>query len=107
MRIILPSLVLLSIALLVSGCATEVVELTHDGKSVRQIEPEEAKDCKFLKQVQAYTGTDSEDNLIATLRNKVGGLGGNAYVQLSTSESDSELGVKAEVYECPPKSDAK
>ena len=104
MRVIHISFVLLmSMIFMISGCAHEVVELTLDGKLVKQIEPEEAKNCKYLHKVQAFTGTDSEDNLIATLRNKVGGNGGNAYVHLSSSDSDTELGVEADAYKCPPK----
>ncbi len=104
MRVIYLCFILFSMVFVLSGCATEVVDLTREGEAVRQIEPEEAKDCKYLHKVQAFTGSDSEDNLIATLRNKVGGIGGNAYVQLSTSDSDTQLGVDADAYECPPPS---
>ena len=94
---------ILSMFFLIPGCAHEVVELTHDGKLVMRIEPDQVEKCKYLHQVQAFTGSDSEENLTNSLRNAVGAAGGNAYVQLSTSDTDTELGAKAEAYKCPPK----
>ncbi len=103
MRMLRLSFVLLSMVWLLSGCAHEVVELTHDGKLVMRIEPDQVEQCKYLHQVQAFTGSDDEENLNNSLRNAVGAAGGNAYVQLSTFDTDTELGAKADAYKCPPK----
>ncbi len=103
MRVVRISLALLCLCFLISGCTHEVVDLTHEGKLVKEIEPDEAEDCKYLRQVQAFTGSDSEDNLIATLRNKVGVAGGNAYVHLSSEETNTEMGITADAYKCYPK----
>ena len=103
MRGTLISFVLPSMVLLLSGCTHEVVDLTHEGELVKEIEAEEAENCKYIRQVQAFTGSDSEANLIATLRNKVGVIGGNAYVYLSSPDTFTETGITAEAYKCYPK----
>ena len=92
--------VLLSLVFLITGCAHEEVALTHEGKLVQEIEPDAAEDCKYIRQVQASTGSDRESDAIATLRNKVGAGGGNAYVNPTFSDSDSVTEVKAKAYKC-------
>ena len=103
MRGISICLVLLSMVFLISGCATDEVALTHEGKLVQEIELNEAEKCKYIRQVQASIGSDSESDAIATLRNKVGAGGGNAYTNPSFSDSDSVTEVKADAYKCYPK----
>ena len=100
MRRISICLVLLSIGILKTGCVHEEVALTYEGKLVQEIEPSAAEDCKYIRQVQASTGSDSESDAIATLRNKVGAGGGNAYTNPSFSDSDSVTEVKADAYKC-------
>ena len=100
MRSIFIFLVFLSMGFLITGCAHDEVPLTHDGKLVQEIETDVAKECKYIRQVQASTGSDRDSDVIATLRNKVGAAGGNAYTNPSFSESDSVTEVKAEAYKC-------
>ncbi len=100
MRRIFICLVLLSIVFLITGCAHDEIALTHEGKLVQEIEPNAAEDCKYIRQVQASTGLASESDVIATLRNKVGTAGGNAYTNPSFSDSDSVTEVKADAYKC-------
>ncbi len=92
--------VLLSIVILITGCAHEEVALTHEGKLVQEIESNATEDCKYIRQVQASTGSARKSDAIATLRNKVGVGGGNAYTNPSFSESDSVTEVKADAYKC-------
>ena len=103
MRVLSICFVLLSIGFLITGCAHDEVALTHDGKLVQEIEPDAAKDCKYIRQVQASTGSDSESDAIATLRNTIGATGGNAYANPSFSDSTSVTEVKADAYKCYPK----
>ncbi len=100
MRRIFICLVLLSIVFLITGCTHDEVVLTHEGQLVQEIEPNAAEDCKYIREVQASIGSDSESDVIATLRNKVGVAGGNAYANPSFSDSDSVAEVKADVYKC-------
>lgn len=100
MRRISICFVLLSIVFLITGCTHDEVVLTHEGKLVQEIEPNATEDCKYIRQVQASTGSDSESDAIATLRNKVGVGGGNAYTNPSFSDSDSVTEVKADAYKC-------
>jgi hypothetical protein len=92
-----------------SACAT-VSSLTPAGVKVRQITPEEAKQCHFLQAV-AYTdtiaGTGKSPGLVHQagdigLRNAVGAAGGNAFV---SRQADADwfwghVNYSGEAYKC-------
>lgn len=95
---------------LVGGCAS-VPPLTPAASQVRQITAEEAKACAFVRVVQ-YTdtinGMGKSYGLVHQagdigLRNKVGTVGGNAFV---STQADADwfwghVNYSGEAYKCP------
>jgi hypothetical protein len=101
---------LLAVAVLLSACAS-VPLLTPAGSKVRQISPDEAKVCEFVRTVQ-YTdtvqGTGKSPGLVHQagdigLRNAVGAVGANAFV---SRQADADwfwghVNYSGEAYKCP------
>jgi len=103
MKVVTIGFVLLNIVFLIAGCAHDHAALTPEGELVQEIDPDAAKDCKFIDHVEAFFGSDSDSDALITLRNKIGVAGGNAYVHPTFSDNPSVTEAKADAYKCPPK----
>jgi hypothetical protein len=92
---------------LLFGCAAP---RTKEGDTVRQIRPEGATPCKFLRVVEVSGGllysseTEAHRDMLNKLRNETARLGGNAYVITSTvvQHGFSLPFAQADAYLCPP-----
>ena len=80
------------------GCT---VNLTEEGKFVRQLPPESTSPCEFLGVVEGKEGT--KRNALNEMRNIVAEIGGNSYVPTQISGSDDAETAMSQVdaYRCP------
>lgn len=94
------------ILLLLTSCASSI---TEDGLQVRQINPDDVNDCKFIGIVEtkgrlSYSSTpEAKREIHNRLRNETALLGGNAF---AITEEEAEKGfskptAKANAYDCP------
>ena len=80
--------------------------LTKAGALVRDIQPEASSRCRYLGAVEGLQGngtTSDENEAGATndVKNRVAGLGGNAFVVRERTRSMWGVIIRADAYLCP------
>ena len=97
------ALCLLASAVALNGCVTR---MTAGGAMVREITRSEIALCKFLGVVDGSSSLgntigDNQRGALNEVRNKVAGLGGNAFLMLHGFSEVYGTAVQAEAYLCP------
>lgn len=92
----------LALPFILAACSTE---LTQSGKEVRQISAQTSNSCHFLGPVTGSESWGIDEAMDTTsaynkVRNSVAQLGGNAFVQSSSSTSSATTVVQADAYRC-------
>jgi len=96
-------LILASVAIITSSCA---MELTNEGRMVREIQPDWATKCKFLGVIDASEGggwdlADDRRGALNNIRNQVSYMGGNGFVLSQSTSSGLHTQIQADAYNCP------
>jgi len=96
-------LIIASVAILTSSCA---MDLTNEGRMVREIQPDWATKCKFLGVIDASEGggwdvADDRRGALNNIRNNVAAMGGNAFVLSQNTSNAFHTQIQADTYNCP------